>query len=76
VALAFWRLGDVGSALGYLVDMDVASLSNGQRAVLAAIARDCDVENAKEAAMQALREVDPKSRMLPEERACYARAGR
>lgn len=76
MALAFWRLGDVVSALGYLVDMDVGSLSNGQRAVLAAIARDCNVENAKEAAMIALREVDPKARMLPEERSCYTKAGR
>lgn len=76
VALAFWRMGDVGNAIGYLVDMDVASLSNGQRAVLAAIARDCDVENAKEAATLALREVDPKARMLPEERICFAKAAR
>lgn len=76
LALAFWRLGDVGNALGYLVDMDVSKLSQGQRAVLAAIARDCDVENAKEAARQALNEVDPKAKMLPEERACYAKARR
>jgi tetratricopeptide (TPR) repeat protein len=76
VGLAYWRLGDTASAVKYIADMDLIHLTAGQKAVLAAIARDCDVTNAKEAAWSALQEIDPKAKMLPEERACYAKAGR
>jgi thioredoxin-like negative regulator of GroEL len=74
VALAYWRLKDLNSAFGYLNNMDLRHLTPGQQAVFAAIARDSGVANAKDAAKEVVIHIDPKARMLPEERACFSRA--
>ncbi len=76
MALAYWRLKDMDSAVQYLVDMNLNRLSPGQKAVLAAITRNCNIENAKDAARLALNDIDPKANMLPEERACFTEASR
>jgi hypothetical protein len=76
MALAYWRLQDMDSAVRFLVDMDLERLTPGQKAVLAAITRDCSVDNAKEAARVALSDIDPKAKMLPEERVCFTKASR
>ncbi len=76
MALAYWRLHDMDSAVRFLVDMDLERLTAGQKAVLAAITRDCSVDNAKEAARVALSDIDPKAKMLPEERVCFTKASR
>jgi hypothetical protein len=54
--------------------MDLRHLTPGQQAVFAAIARDSSVENAKSAAHEVVLNIDPKARMLPEERSCFTRA--
>lgn len=78
VALAYWRLRDMETATQYLNGMDLSNnnLTPGQQAVYAAIARDSTAENAAEVAKQVLRDIDPAARMLPEERLCFAKAGR
>lgn len=76
MAFAYWRLKDFAHATALLDQMDMEHLSPGQQAVYAAIARDSDVENARDTAMLVLRDIDPKARMLPEERACFTRASR
>lgn len=76
VALAYWRLKDYANVARHLNEMDLTRLTPGQQAVFAAIARDSDVDNAREVALMVLRDIDPKARMLPEERACFNKAGR
>jgi hypothetical protein len=75
-AFAFWRLKDMAAATQYLQQMDLSRLSQSQQIIFAAIARDSPVTNARDVAMTALRGVDPKLRMLPEERALFERAAR
>lgn len=74
VALAYWRIHDFNTAVNYLNGMDLRHLTPGQQAVFAAIARDSSVDNAKDAAHEVVIHIDPKSRMLPEERACFNKA--
>jgi tetratricopeptide (TPR) repeat protein len=74
VALAYWRLQDFEKAVAHLEGMDLRHLTPGQQAVFAAIARDSSVENAKSAAHEVVLNIDPKARMLPEERSCFTRA--
>ena len=76
VALACWRLKDLRTATIFLNDMDLTGghLTPGQQAVYAAIAKESVAENAAEVARIVLKDIDPKARMLPEERACFNRA--
>jgi predicted Zn-dependent protease len=74
VALAYWRLQDFVKAVAHLDGMDLRHLTPGQQAVFAAIARDSNVENAKSAAHEVVINIDPKARMLPEERSCFTKA--
>jgi len=76
MGLAYWRLKDNTNAAQNINNMDLRNLTPGQRAVFAAIARDSNLDNAAEAAHQVLVEIDPKSQMLPEERACFTKASR
>lgn len=78
VALACWRLKDMNTATLFLNDMDLSNnhLTPGQQAVYAAIARDSAAENASEVAKTVLKDIDPRARMLPEERACFSKAAR
>lgn len=75
-ALAHWRLLDARAATAFLQNMDLRHLSPGQQAVFAAIARDSGVDNAEDAARTVIRGIPAQARMLPEERALLARAGR
>lgn len=75
-ALAFWRLKDFKGATEHLQHMDLNPLSAGQRAIFAAIARDSGTNNAAEAARTVVQSIDAQAHMLPEERACLARATR
>ncbi|MCX6858250.1 MAG: hypothetical protein NTV80_25495, partial [Verrucomicrobia bacterium] len=74
VALAYWRLHDLETAVNHLEGMDLRRLTPGQQAVFAAIARDSSVDNAKSAAHEVVIHIDPKARMLPEERVCFTKA--
>ncbi len=76
VALGNWRMMDSATATGFLQNMELRELSPGQRAVFAAIARDSGTTNAEQAARSVVNEIDPKAKMLPEERACLAKATR
>ncbi|GEP45350.1 hypothetical protein [Brevifollis gellanilyticus] len=78
VALACWRLKDMNTATLFLNEMDLSNnhLTPGQQAVYAAIARDSTAENASDVAKIVLKDIDPRARMLPEERACYTKAAR
>ncbi|MES2593823.1 MAG: hypothetical protein V4662_00725 [Verrucomicrobiota bacterium] len=78
VALACWRLRDMNTATLFLNEMDLSNnhLTPGQQAVYAAIARDSAAENASEVAKLVLKDIDPRARMLPEERACFSKAAR
>lgn len=75
-ALACWRLKDFKGATEHLQHMDLNPLSAGQRAIFAAIARDSGTNNAVEAARTVIQSIDAQAHMLPEERACLARATR
>ncbi|MBE2286859.1 MAG: hypothetical protein IAE77_25605 [Prosthecobacter sp.] len=68
VALALWRLKDFQQALSYLQYMDLNFLSEGQRAVFAAIAHS---GGFTEEARGVIKAINPKADMLPEERRCY-----
>lgn len=76
MAFSLWRLKDFTAAAENLQKMDLRNLTPGQRAVFAAIARDSGLQNAREAAMSVIQEIPPQARMLPEERDCFAHAGR
>ena len=78
VALGCWRLKDMSTAMLFLNDMDLGNnhLTPGQQAVYAAIARDSAAENAAEVAKAVLKDIDPRARMLPEERMMFSKAAR
>jgi hypothetical protein len=78
MALACWRLKDMPTATFFLNDMDLGNnnLTPGQQAVYAAIARDSAADNAADVARRVIGDIDPRSRMLPEERDCFTRAVR
>ncbi len=69
VALAHWRLLDIQQAVSYLQYMDLNPLTEGQRAVFAAIANSGGFHDE---AVGVIKDIDPKAVMLPEERRCYA----
>ena len=71
-----FRLQDFDKAVSLLEGMDLRYLTPGQQAVFAAIARDSRVDNAKSAAHEVVTNIDPKARMLPEERSCFTKAMR
>ncbi|MDZ4401060.1 hypothetical protein [Prosthecobacter sp.] len=68
VALAFWRLHDIQQAVSYLQYMDLNLLTEGQRAVFAAIAHSGGFHDE---AKGVIKSISPKASMLPEERRCY-----
>lgn len=76
VALAYWRFKDYKATLPYIQQMDVSKLTAGQKAIFAAIARDSGTSNSSEAAREVINMIEPKARMLPEERASIAKATR
>jgi len=74
-ALGYWRLRDPAAA-DPAGRADPGALSPGQRAVLAAIAREQGSDAAVAQARRLVLAIDPKSGMLPEERRCLERAVR
>jgi hypothetical protein len=70
VALARWRLQDNQQAVQYLQYIDLNPLTEGQRAVFAAIANSSGFHNE---ALGVIKAISPKASMLPEERRCYDR---
>lgn len=71
VAMAFWRLQDTQQAVSNLQHMDLNPLSEGQRAVFAAIARSAGF---RDEAVRIVQAISPRAGMLPEERRCYEKA--
>jgi tetratricopeptide (TPR) repeat protein len=71
VALAHHRLQDIQQAVSYLQYMDLNRLTEGQRAVFAAIARS---GGFREEAAGVIKAINPKAHMLPEEKRCFERA--
>ena len=70
VALAHWRNHDNQLALQNLQYIDLNPLTEGQRAVFAAIA---DSSGFHEEAKGVVKVISPQAGMLPEERRCYDR---
>ncbi len=68
VALAYWRLQDIQQAVSNLQYIDLNPLSEGQRAVFAAIANSAGF---RDEAVGVVKGIDPRAAMLPEERRCY-----
>jgi len=68
VALAFWRLQDIQQAVSSLQYMDLNPLTEGQRAVFAAIANSGGFHDE---AKGVIKDISPQAGMLPEERRCY-----
>jgi tetratricopeptide (TPR) repeat protein len=68
VALARWRLQDTQQALQNLQYIDLNPLTEGQRAVFAAIANSGGFHDE---AMGVIKSINPKASMLPEEQRCY-----
>jgi len=71
VALAHLRLQDIQQAVSYLQYMDLNHLTQGQQAVFASIARS---GGFREDAVDVIKKINPKARMLPEEKRCFERA--
>jgi hypothetical protein len=71
VALGYLRIHDQRQALNYLQYMDLNLLTEGQRAVFAAVA---STAGFSEEAAGVIRAIDPRARMFPEERSLYKRA--
>ncbi len=71
VALAYWRMQDIQQATQYLQHMDLNPLSEGQRAVFAAIAHSAGFKDEARRVVQA---ISPQAGMLPEERKCFEQA--
>lgn len=70
VALARWRLQDTQQAVQYLQYIDLNPLTEGQRAVFAAIASSAGfVDEAR----GVIKTISPQASMLPEERRCFDR---
>ena len=74
LALAHWRMKDVESATALLRNLDVGSLSPGQKAILAAMARGSNAKNAADAAKSVVQTIEAQAKMLPEERAFLEKA--
>jgi hypothetical protein len=70
VALGYLRIHDQRQALNYLQYMDLNLLTEGQRAVFAAVAATAGFRNE---ALGVIRAIDPRARMFPEERTLYNR---
>ncbi|WP_395748419.1 hypothetical protein [Prosthecobacter sp.] len=70
VALARWRMQDIQQAVENLQYIDLNPLTEGQRAVFAAIANSSGFHDD---AMGVIKKINPKATMLPEERRCYER---
>ncbi len=68
VALARWRLRDNQQALQNLQYIDLNPLTEGQRAVFAAIANSGGFHNE---ALGVIKAINPKASMLPEEQRCF-----
>jgi tetratricopeptide (TPR) repeat protein len=68
VALGYWRLHNYRQASGYLQNMDLNELSEGQRAVYAGIAASAGF---KKEAGEIARSIAAKATMLPEERVMF-----
>jgi hypothetical protein len=68
VALARWRLRDTQQAVQNLQYIDLNPLTEGQRAVFAAIANSGGFHDE---ALGVIKAINPKARMLPEEQRCY-----
>lgn len=68
VALARWRLQDTQQAVQYLQYIDLNPLTEGQRAVFAAIANSAGFHDEARGVIKA---ISPKASMLPEERRCF-----
>ena len=68
VALARWRLQDTQQALQNLQYIDLNPLTEGQRAVFAAIANSGGFHDE---AMGVIKSINPKASMLPEEQRCF-----
>lgn len=70
VALGYLRIQDQRQALNYLQYMDLNLLTEGQRAVFAAVAASGGFQTE---ALGVVRAIDPRARMFPEERRLYDR---
>lgn len=68
VALARWRLQDTQQAVQNLQYIDLNPLTEGQRAVFAAIANSGGFHNE---ALGVIKAINPKASMLPEEQRCF-----
>lgn len=68
VALARWRLHDIQQAVQNLQYIDLNPLTEGQRAVFAAIANSGGFHNE---ALGVIKAINPKASMLPEEQRCF-----
>ncbi len=68
VALAHWRMQDIQQAVSYLQYIDLNPLTEGQRAVFAAIAHS---GGFRDEAVGVIKAINPKAGMLPEERRCF-----
>ncbi|WP_395741201.1 hypothetical protein [Prosthecobacter sp.] len=71
VALAHWRMQDIQLAVQNLQYIDLNPLTEGQRAVFAAIAESGGFHDAAKGVLKT--SISPKAHMLPEERRCYER---
>jgi thioredoxin-like negative regulator of GroEL len=71
VALAQFRLQDIQQAVSNLQYMDLNFLTEGQRAVFAAIASSAGFRDEAAGVVKA---ISPRASMLPEERRCLERA--
>lgn len=71
VALAHWRLHEIEQSVSYLQYMDLNFLTEGQRAVFAAIANSGGFHDE---AIGVLKAINPKAGMLPEEKRFFDRA--
>ena len=71
VALARWRLQDHQQALQSIQYIDLNPLTEGQRAVFAAIASSGGFHDEAKGVVK--KDISPQASMLPEERRCYDR---
>jgi len=70
VALAYYRLADKQQSVNYIQYMDLNLLTEGQRAVFAAIAAS---NGFRSEALGVVKAINPQIRMFPEERSLYNR---
>ena len=69
-ALAYYRLADKQQSVNYIQYMDLNLLTEGQRAVFAAIAA---ANGFRSEALGVVKAINPQVRMFPEERSLYNR---